>query len=97
MKRVSSENLERCKSLEDLWDLQTSNGSVVYSGLEDVKSVKSRYNAFKKYLEEILPNLTQEQILLFDEYFQDFRKIYDWYNADFFLACLTLENHGKQV
>lgn len=98
MKRISQKVLDECNTLEDLLDKATTlttgermTFSEIGSDDNNYSSFKSRLKMFKEVIERDLPNFTWEEILKFDEFYHDLKKVYDWHGVDYLLKAVEFE------
>jgi hypothetical protein len=90
--RISESFFSELKSLDDLiTKMGTTTDGYKISDVGEPDVFKSRMAHFKEFLRRELPEFTEEEILKFDKYFQKFRKIYDWYSAEYFLTAMEYE------
>jgi|GEM_PF-4549337 hypothetical protein len=90
--RISESVFNDLKSLDDLIiKMGTTKDGYKISGVGEPDDFKSRMKYFKEFLKKELPEFTEEDILKFDKHFQKFRKIYEWYGAEYFLTAMEYE------
>jgi hypothetical protein len=90
--RISESVFSDLKSLDDLiTKMGTTKDGYKISGVGEPDDFKSRMKYFKEFLKEELPEFTEEDVLKFDKHFQKFRKIYEWYGAEYFLTAMEYE------
>lgn len=85
--------------MEELLDKLTDNGKIRMADIgnegRDYTSFLSRYEFYKNYLRENLPELTLEEIILFHNSFHKFRKVVYAFNG-FDTAFALMEYEQKQ-
>lgn len=90
--RISESVFSDLKSLDDLiTQMGTNKDGCKNIGVGEPDDFKSRLRYFKEFLKKELPEFTEEDILKFDKHFQKFRKIYEWYGAEYFLTAMEYE------
>ena len=90
--RISESVFSELKSLDDLiTKMGTTKDGYKISGVGEPDDFKSRMKYFKEFLKMELPEFTEEDVLKFDKHFQKFRKIYEWYGAEYFLTAMEYE------
>lgn len=95
--RISQKTLDKCETTEDLLNLQTNNGKENYSSLgnkgQDYRTFYSRYEFFKDRINTMLPEMTIEEVLKFDEMFMKYKDaIHSFYGFNEYLAVLEFEH-----
>lgn len=94
--RLSESVYNDLKSLDDLIiKMGTTKDGYKTNGVGEPDDFKSRMEGFKEFLKKELPEFTEEDILKFDKHFQKFRKIYEWYGAEYFLTIMEYEVRNK--
>ena len=53
---------------------------------------KTQLEYFKQMLERDLPEFTLEEILKYDKFSYQLKKIYDWHNVEYLLTAIKLED-----
>lgn len=61
----------------------------------DYASFKSRYRMFKEVLQRDYPELSNEEIIKFNNMFHRFREIYSWNGFDVLFKVFEWENQQK--
>ena len=90
--RISESIFNDLKSLDDLIiKMGTTKDGYKISGVGEPDDFKSRMKYFKEFLKKELPEFTEEDILNFDKHFHKFRKIYEWYGAEYLLTAMEYE------
>jgi hypothetical protein len=90
--RISESVFSNLKSLDDLiTKMGTTKDGYKISGVGEPDDFKSRMKYFKEFLKRELPEFTEEEVLKLDKNFQKFRKIYEWYGAEYFLTAMEYE------
>ena len=90
--RISESVFSDLKSLDDLiTKMGTTKDGYKISGVGEPDDFKSRLKYFKEFLKKDLPEFSEEEVLKFDKHFQKFRKIYEWYGAEYFLNAIEYE------
>lgn len=90
--RISESVFNDFKSLDDLiTKMGTTKDGYKISGVGEPDDFKARFKYFKEFLKKELPEFSVEDILKFDKHFQKFRKIYEWYGAEYFLNAMEYE------
>jgi hypothetical protein len=90
--RISESVFSDLKSLDDLiTKMGTTKDGYKISGVGEPDDFKSRLKYFKEFLKKELPEFSEEEVLKFDKHFQKFRKIYEWYGAEYFLNAMEYE------
>lgn len=90
--RISESVFTNLKSLDDLiTKMGTTKDGYKISGVGEPDDFKLRMNSFKEFLKMELPEFTEEEILKFDKHFHKFRKIYEWYGAEYLLTAMEYE------
>lgn len=102
MNRISDKVLDELDTLDDLWYKMTDGGKINYSGIGSCEEFKNRFYFYRQYLQKELPELTEEEVLRFDEIFHKFKKaVYSFYGFDHYLAALEFiknkENETKST
>lgn len=95
--RISKKTLDNCQSVKDLLDLQTNNGKDNYSSIgnkgQDYSTFYSRYEFFKNRINTMLPEMTIEEVLKFEEMFHRYKEtIHNFYGFDEYLVVLEFEH-----
>lgn len=103
MNRISQEVFDKCATIEDLLDVHTKNGELNFAEIgndgKDYSSFLRRFEFYKDYLKESIPELSTEEILKFDSLFHKFRDVVYAMNGHYiFLTALEFENEkSKQL
>lgn len=94
--RISESVFSDLKSLDNLiTKISTTRNGLKNISVGDPDDFKSRFKHFKEFLKEELPEFTEEDILKFDKHFPKFKKIYEWYGAEYFLTAMEYEARNK--
>lgn len=97
--RISEKNYSDLKSLDDLiTKMGTTKEGFKIKEVGDPDDFKRRFKYFKEFLKKELPELSEEDILKFDNHFHKFRKIYEeWKGVDYFLTAMEYEVRASEM
>ena len=86
--RISNEVLEKLNDLDDLIKIMGEN-------VGDFDEFKRRFVYFKEEIKETLSELTIEEILKFDEYFNKLQELYKFHGYYYLFAALEFEQRKQ--
>ncbi len=93
--RISQKILDECNTLEDLVEIMVTgkNGKRLnFSEIGETVEFIARFESFKEWLKEEIPNLTLEQILfIVDNQRHVVDKVSSWKGFQIFLTALEFE------
>lgn len=99
MYRISNEVFEKLNNLDEFVEFvcQPHNGQVSAEYGDDPDRFKSRLESFKEIIAQDLPMFSIDEILKFDQYFHEFKKIYEWYGFHGLLTALEFESEKSKL
>lgn len=95
--RIQDTTFNELKSLDDLINIMgtTVNGNRIID-VGEPEEFKSRLKLFREFIQNELPEFTEEEILKYDKYYHNLNKIYEWVGSYYLLTaieyCLRSEN-----
>jgi len=97
--KIEENLLLKCASLDDLIDKMSSDSSGNRLNFADIgtnEEFKKRFEFFKGYLSKELPDLTFDEIIKFDSYFNRLKdSLYQFSGFDYLLKALHYEQLKK--